>query len=93
MPDALREVEEFNYQAARNYVPAKYPGSVTFIYAQEEVSTTENIFGWETLATGGVKVIAVPGNHQSMIKTPNVQLLAAELNLLFTQIKPSINKP
>ena len=93
LPDALREVEEFNYQAARNYVPAKYPGSVTFIYAQEEVSTTENIFGWETLATGGVKVIAVPGNHQSMIKTPNVQLLAAELNLLFTQIKPSINKP
>ncbi len=88
LSETLREVEEFNYRAARYYVPATYPEPVTFIYAQEEISTTENIFGWQTLATGGVEVIAVPGNHQSMIKAPNVQLLAAQLKARLTQNQP-----
>ncbi len=84
----LHDVEELNYQAARQYVPDPYPGRVTFIYAQEEISTTENIFGWQTLATEGVEVIAVPGDHQSMIKAPNVQLLAAQLQARLTQDQP-----
>jgi amino acid adenylation domain-containing protein len=83
--NTLHDVEEFNYQAARQYVPAPYPGRVTFIYAQEEISTPENIFGWETLATGGVEVIAVPGNHQSMIKAPQVHRLAEQLKARLTQ--------
>ncbi len=81
----LHDVEEFNYQAARQYVPAPYPGRVTFIYAQEEVSTPENIFGWETLALGGVEAVAAPGNHQSMIKAPHVHHLAEQLKARLTQ--------
>ena len=84
--NTLHDVEEFNYQAARQYVPNVYPERVTFIYAQEEISTPENIFGWETLARGGVEVVAVPGNHQTMIKAPHVQRLAEELKAHLTQI-------
>ena len=84
--NSLHDVEEFNYQAARQYVPNVYSERVTFIYAQEEISTPENIFGWETLARGGVEVVAVPGNHQTMIKAPHVQRLAEELKAHLTQI-------
>ena len=78
----LHDVEEFNYQAARQYVPDPYPGRVTFIYAQEEISTPESIFGWETLAA--VEAVAVPGNHQSMIKAPHVACLAEQLKTRLT---------
>ena len=82
--DTLRDVEEFNYLAATNYKPCIYPDRVTFFYATEEVGSLENQFGWQTLATGGVEVVEIPGNHQNMIKSPNVELLAEQLKLRLT---------
>lgn len=76
---ALREVEEFNYLAAKQYAPQVYPGRVTFFCATEEVSLEENVFGWQQLAAGGVEIVRVPGDHQTMIKPPHVQTLAASL--------------
>lgn len=93
--DTLRDVEEFNYLAATNYKPCIYPDRVTFFYATEEVGSLENQFGWQTLATGGVEVVEIPGNHQSMIKSPNVELLAEQLKLrlaaMITENHKSIN--
>ncbi len=87
LTDTLREVEEFNYLAEKQYVPRRYPEGVTFFSAVEEVSALENEFGWQTLATGGVEVISVPGNHQSMIEEPHVQGLAEQLQLRLTQTR------
>ena len=80
LSDTLRDIEEFNYLAAKKYVPRAYPDRITFFSANEEVSSVENQFGWQSLATGGVEVVEVPGNHPSMIENPNVTLLAEELN-------------
>ncbi len=80
LSDTLRDIEEFNYLAAKKYVPRAYPDRITFFSANEEVSSVENQFGWQSLATGGVEVVEVPGNHQSMIESPHVTLLAEELN-------------
>ena len=85
LSDTLREVEEFNYLAAEKYLPRVYPDQVTFFSAREEVSAQENLFGWKTLVTGGVEVVAVPGDHQSMIQEPHVHLLAEQLQLRLTQ--------
>jgi amino acid adenylation domain-containing protein len=85
LPDTLRAVEEFNYLAEKHYVPRRYPARVTFFSAAEEVSALENQFGWQTLAEGGVEVVTVPGNHQSMIEEPHVQWLAEQLQLRLTQ--------
>ncbi|HEX4945592.1 MAG TPA: amino acid adenylation domain-containing protein [Blastocatellia bacterium] len=83
LTDTLREVEELNYRAEKTYVPRPYAGCVTFFSAEEEVSALENQFGWQTLAR--VEVVPVPGNHQSMIKTPHVQTLAAQIMLRLSQ--------
>jgi thioesterase domain-containing protein len=87
LTDTLRAVEEFNYRAEKHYVPRRYPARVTFFSAAEEVSALENQFGWQTLATGGVEVVTVPGNHQSMIEEPHVQWLAEQLQLRLTQTR------
>ncbi|MFN7949393.1 MAG: amino acid adenylation domain-containing protein [Blastocatellia bacterium] len=75
----LRDIEEYNYLASKNYLPQVYPGRVTFFCAEQEVSAAENITGWQKLAAGGVEVITVPGDHQTMIKEPDVQHLAQRL--------------
>ncbi len=85
LADTLRDIEEFNYLAAKKYVPRAYPDRITFFSANEEVSSVENQFGWQSLATGGVEVVEVPGNHQSMIENPNVQLLAEQLDKRLTR--------
>jgi amino acid adenylation domain-containing protein len=79
LTDTLQDVEEFNYLAARNYVPRPWPGRVTFYSAVEEVSAEENEYGWRMLAAGGLEVVPIPGDHQSMIRQPHVRLLAAGL--------------
>ncbi|MBS1808497.1 MAG: amino acid adenylation domain-containing protein [Acidobacteria bacterium] len=92
LPETLQDVEEFNYLAAENYLPRIYPGKVTFFCAKEEVSAQENQFGWQTLATDGVEVVEVPGDHQSMIKEPHVNILAEQLKLRLS-LSTSANKP
>ena len=72
----LRDIEELNYVAAKKYLPHVYPGNITFFCATEEVSLDENVFGWQRLAAGGVEIVRVPGDHQTMIKEPHVQDLA-----------------
>ena len=75
----LRKIEEINYSAFIGYVPKVYEGKVTFFCADEEVCPEENLTGWRRLAAGGVDVINVPGDHQTMIKQPHVAKLAQSL--------------
>lgn len=75
----IRNIEEINYLAIKNYVPEVYDGTVTFFSADEEVCPEENLTGWGVLAAGGVNVLSVPGDHQTMIKSPHVADLAQRL--------------
>jgi thioesterase domain-containing protein len=79
LPNRLRDIEELNYLAAKKYVPHKYDGQMIFFCAQEEVSVAETLTGWQHVVAGGVEVIYVPGDHQTMIKEPHVQHLAEQL--------------
>nr|MBA3786819.1 AMP-binding protein [Acidobacteriota bacterium] len=75
----IRGIEETNYLAIKKYIPKVYPGIVTFFCAVEEICPEENLTGWQRLAQGGVEVVEVPGDHQTMIKEPCVQELAKAL--------------
>ncbi len=75
----IRNIEEINYLAIRKFVPKFYPGIVTFFGASEEICPEENLTGWRRLAQGGVEVVEVPGDHQTMIKEPYVGELAEAL--------------
>ena len=75
----LRDIEELNYLASKNYIPQIYPGQVTFFCAGEEISAAESQLGWKLLSAGNVEVVDIPGDHQSMIKEPHVIALAGKL--------------
>ena len=81
----IRDIEEINYLAIKKYVPKLYSGKVTFFCAMEEVCPEENLTGWKRLAQGGVEVVEVSGDYQTMIKEPNVQELAKALEQSINQ--------
>ena len=81
VPDQFRQLMAAHYQALREYVPQPYPGRVTLFRAH-----TRPLFrlhgwdlGWTELAGGGLDVVPVPGNHETILKPPRVDALAAAL--------------
>ncbi|MHC5760763.1 thioesterase domain-containing protein, partial [Nostoc sp.] len=81
----LREV---NIQALKKYVPSVYPGQVTFMQIDERVEKTESLnskyvrqLGWDNLVAGELDIHYIPGNHDSILKEPNVQVLSTKLKV------------
>jgi thioesterase domain-containing protein len=67
--------------AWRAYQARPYPGRVTLFRAEERPSGDPPTadMGWARLALGGVDIIAVPGDHLSMMHEPHVAILAQKL--------------
>ncbi len=81
-----RYIREVNIQASKKYVPSVYPGRMTFMQIQEQVekietSSSKHIpqLGWDNLVAGELDIHYIPGNHDSILKEPNVQILSAKL--------------
>jgi NADPH:quinone reductase-like Zn-dependent oxidoreductase/thioesterase domain-containing protein/NAD(P)-dependent dehydrogenase (short-subunit alcohol dehydrogenase family)/acyl carrier protein len=72
------EVIKANTQAMNDYVPKIYHGKILFFRAQERdqflPSNPEQ--SWIQLATEGVDIHDIPGNHTSMNLSPNVEVTA-----------------
>lgn len=81
VPRALRDVEEFNWLAAREYTPHFYDGQITLFWASKDLRAKFDLLeGWQSLALGGMEVHEVPGTHLDMIKEPHVAELAKKLD-------------
>jgi thioesterase domain-containing protein len=87
LPQELQEFtyRELNTEASDRYIPKVYPGRVTLIRAHDkaiDVSVSAYIdpeLGWGGLATEGIEIHEVHGNHLSMLKEPHVRELAETL--------------
>jgi len=91
LPRALRDVQEFNWLAARDYVPGLYDGRVTLFWASRDLRASFDLVeGWRVLAEGGMEVQEIPGTHLNIIKEPHVAELALKLgeSLAFSQPEP-----
>jgi len=80
LPEALHNVKEANFLAARDYVTKPYSGRVTlFVASQQPLDGFFDLeMTWKKLA-GSVETIQVPGDHSTVIEEPNVRVLAARL--------------
>jgi len=80
LPQALRNIEELNFAAVRDYVPQVYPGGATLFLASDDLTSACDVEeGWEGLAAGGLEKVRVSGNHLDIVKEPHVRTLAEKL--------------
>lgn len=75
--DVLYRMEK----AIMAYTPEIYPGRVVLFVASERVQEFEGekVFGWDTVAAGGLEVRIIPGDHNTFAVGPNLRFLAQEL--------------
>jgi len=71
-------------RARKNYVPQIYSGTLKVFRSMENEEMTEfgeidSKLGWSDLATKGLDIIDIPGDHLGILKEPNVETLATEL--------------
>ncbi len=79
--DLLTALAEALRSAAQQFVPEPSPVPITFFEAASQPMGTEAgaRFGWSPLATQGLDIRLVPGEHATMLDDPHVARLADEL--------------
>ena len=81
MPKPLRSNVDMFADASRAYTPRPYSGR--FLLFEAEGRTAEYgidaTLGWGEVAQGNIQIIRTPGDHTSMMRKPNVDVLAKEL--------------
>jgi len=82
LPRPLRNVRQACAKAAAGYSVQPYSGQVTlFRVAEKSVGSLNDPYAiWWKVAAGGVDLREISGDHLSLLKEPQVRLLAEELN-------------
>ena len=82
-PEAERLLRVFkaNVAAVHAYAPRPYPGRVTLLRCAATLAGAppEPSLGWEALATGGVDVHWMPGDHGTLVFEPHAAAVAESL--------------
>lgn len=73
-----------NARALADYRPEPYGGRVRFYRAADGGSSAQTVRQWMELFTGDAEVIDVPGDHYSIMRSPNVRVLAGHLTEVLT---------
>ena len=82
LPEALQNVKQANYLAAKDYVTKTYAGRITLFLAREQslADVYDPKVVWGKLVLGGVETHEIPGDHVTLIEEPHVQKLAEKLS-------------
>jgi thioesterase domain-containing protein/acyl carrier protein len=77
----LFDIFKTNIRAVQNYTPQPYPNQVTLFQASELLADNipDSAAEWRKFAPDGLEVHRMPGNHYTMIRTPQVQTVAEVL--------------
>ncbi len=78
---AARRVGEANIKAIRAHSPKPYAGHVTQFLSSDgpHRSYEDRRLAWSALASDGLEIHVVPGDHLTMLEEPHVHTLAREL--------------
>jgi len=80
-PSILHNMKRAYELAGMDYIPQVYSGKIVLFRRKEKITPqqTQRQHGWTGLATGGLEIIEVPGDHNSIMSEPHVKVLAHEL--------------
>jgi thioesterase domain-containing protein/acyl carrier protein len=91
VPPALRELHLTRsfVAAADRYAPAPWPGRA-LLFKAEQVDYYHRAggpaYGWDATITGGLEVVAIPGDHRSILIGANASRIARRLEQAIEQI-------
>lgn len=93
LPLRNRLIEDYNYQAGKQYQPQSYQGKITLLRAVDWLGgighEIDRYLGWGSLTNQSIDVYHVPGDHLSMFKKTNLPILAETLKNCIEQNKIS----
>mgnify|MGYP002778537453 CR=1 FL=1 len=75
----LMKIFSANSRATLKYVPQPYPQAIALFRTKSQRKSPDLTLGWSQLATSGVQVHCIPGNHLTMLQKPHVHALAEHL--------------
>lgn len=82
LPRVLRNIEELNFAAVKDYVPHVYSGRATLFLAADDLTAAYDVEeGWHDLLGGGLEKVEISGNHLDIVKEPHVRVLAEKLRV------------
>ncbi|MGB3402980.1 MAG: amino acid adenylation domain-containing protein [Microcoleaceae cyanobacterium] len=81
------EVFKHNLQALQNYKPKTYSGKITFLKAKENLweNLSDSSLDWHQLSRQSLDIHPVDGNHYTMLSSPCVDQLSAQLRQCMTE--------
>ncbi len=81
LPDNVFNNTWARVAAIQNYAPARYPGKIWLFRALDvpQLPGTDETLGWKDIVDGGVEVVFVDGDHESMFRDPHVDILSRRL--------------
>jgi amino acid adenylation domain-containing protein len=91
LPPVLKNIEQINFTAVKDYVPQAYSGNVTLFLASDLTADYDLHDGWRELVTGDIEVHEIPGNHINIIKEPHVGALAEKLRGCLDQAQEDLS--
>jgi thioesterase domain-containing protein len=92
LPRVLRNIEELNFAAVKDYVPRVYPGRATIFLASDDLTAAYDVEeGWQDLVGGRLEKIRVPGNHLDIVKEPHVRVLAQQLRACLDGVEEELS--
>jgi amino acid adenylation domain-containing protein len=94
LPAWLRATMAVYFDAWKRYQLQRYPGRVALFRARAQPLFRCDPYdlGWGDIADKGVDVVVIPGNHESLVREPNVRVLAAKLLAVLKQSQPSAER-
>jgi thioesterase domain-containing protein len=76
-----------------SFVPRTYDGRITVFRVSDQPATRirSHALGWEARSIGGVDVEIVPGGHGTLLRTPNVEVLAARFREILAETEARLS--
>jgi amino acid adenylation domain-containing protein len=79
----MKTIGEIHRWAHWSYKPEPYPRRIDlFVASESEKHATDPLLGWSKVARGELMIHSVPGTHGLMVKHPDVEVLAEQLQYI-----------
>ena len=81
------------YWPDSSFVPRTVDGRITVFRVVDQPATRirSHALGWESRSTGGVDVEIVPGDHDTLLRSPYVEELASRLSKILAETEATVS--